>query len=44
MTPRTVMFMLPADMTVGEAIKIPDIKFSRIPIYQVIPIILLDSF
>ncbi|RJQ85931.1 MAG: HlyC/CorC family transporter [Desulfobacteraceae bacterium] len=34
MTPRTVMFTLPASMTVGEAIKIPDIKFSRIPIYQ----------
>jgi len=34
MTPRTVMFALPASMTVGEAIKIPDIKFSRIPIYQ----------
>jgi len=34
MTPRTVMFTLPASMTVGEAIKIPDTKFSRIPIYQ----------
>lgn len=34
MTPRTVMLMLSANMTVGEAIKIPDIKFSRIPIYQ----------
>ncbi len=34
MTPRTVMFTMPAGMTVGEAIKIPDIKFSRIPIYQ----------
>lgn len=34
MTPRTVMFTLPASMTVGEAIKIQDAKFSRIPIYQ----------
>ncbi len=34
MTPRTVMFTLPASMTVGEAIRIPDMKFSRIPIYQ----------
>lgn len=34
MTPRTVMFSLPSDMTVGEAIKIQDARFSRIPIYQ----------
>ena len=34
MTPRTVMFKLPARMTVGEAIKIPDIKFSRIPVHR----------
>jgi len=34
LTPRTVMFTLPASMTVGEAVKVPDIKFSRIPIYQ----------
>jgi CBS domain containing-hemolysin-like protein len=34
MTPRTVLVTLPADTTVGEAIKLPDIKFSRIPIYQ----------
>ncbi|MDZ7580364.1 MAG: CNNM domain-containing protein [Deltaproteobacteria bacterium] len=34
MTPRTVLFTLPASMTVGEAVKIPDIKFTRIPIYQ----------
>jgi CBS domain containing-hemolysin-like protein len=34
MTPRTVMFTLPASMTVGEAIKIQDTEFSRIPIYQ----------
>jgi CBS domain containing-hemolysin-like protein len=34
MTPRTVMFRLPAEMTVGEAAGIPDVKFSRIPIYQ----------
>lgn len=34
MTPRTVIFTLPANMTVGEAVKIPDIKFTRIPIYQ----------
>lgn len=34
MTPRTVMFTLPARLTVGEVIKVPDIKFSRIPIYQ----------
>ena len=34
MTPRTVMFALPADMTVGEAVKVPDMRFSRIPIYE----------
>jgi len=34
LTPRTVMFTLPASMTVGEAVKVSDIKFSRIPIYQ----------
>lgn len=34
MTPRTVMFMFPASMTIGEAVKVPNIKFSRIPIYQ----------
>ncbi|MFO8011166.1 MAG: CNNM domain-containing protein [Dehalococcoidia bacterium] len=33
MTPRTVMFTLPPDMTVGEVMeKYPDIKFSRIPV------------
>jgi CBS domain containing-hemolysin-like protein len=35
MTPRTVLFALPADMTVGEVMKrYPEIKFSRIPIYD----------
>jgi len=34
MTPRTVMFIMSARLPVGEAIKVPDIKFSRIPIYQ----------
>lgn len=34
MTPRTVMFMLPADMTVGEAVEVQDERFSRIPIYE----------
>jgi len=35
MTPRPVMFTLPADMTVGEVMKeYPAIKFSRIPIYN----------
>ena len=35
MTPRPVMFMLPAEMTVGQVMeKYPQIKFSRIPIYQ----------
>jgi len=35
MTPRTVLFTLLADMTVGEVIaKHPDIRFSRIPIYE----------
>lgn len=34
MTPRTVLFTLPADSTVGEVTKIPEIRFSRIPIYQ----------
>jgi CBS domain containing-hemolysin-like protein len=35
MTPRTVMFKLPADTTVGEVVAAyPDIKFSRIPIYR----------
>ncbi len=35
MTPRTVMFTLSADMTVGEVLKKhPEIKFSRIPIYD----------
>jgi CBS domain containing-hemolysin-like protein len=34
MTPRTVMSTLPASMTVGEAIKVSEIKFSRIPIFQ----------
>jgi len=35
MTPRTVMFTLPADMTVGEVMeKHPRIRFSRIPIYD----------
>ena len=35
MTPRTVLFTLPADMTVGEVVdKHPDIRFSRIPVYE----------
>jgi len=34
MTPRTVMFALPSDMTVGDAVKNQDARFSRIPIYQ----------
>ena len=35
MTPRTVMFTLPAEMTVGEVMeKHPRIRFSRIPIYD----------
>jgi CBS domain containing-hemolysin-like protein len=34
MTPSTVMFTLPASMTVEEAVKNADVKFSRIPIYQ----------
>lgn len=35
MTPRTVLFTLPADMTVGEVVgERPDIRFSRIPIYE----------
>lgn len=35
MTPRPVMFMLPADMTVGDVMaKYPETKFSRIPIYK----------
>ncbi|MGB9851834.1 MAG: CBS domain-containing protein [Candidatus Kapaibacteriota bacterium] len=35
MTPRTVIFACNADMTVGEAIKLPEIKiYSRFPIYQ----------
>jgi CBS domain containing-hemolysin-like protein len=35
MTPRTVMFALPATMTIGEVIaEFPDIIFSRIPIYH----------
>lgn len=34
MTPRTVLFTLPADTTVAEVVaKYPDIRFSRIPIY-----------
>ncbi|MFO7986188.1 MAG: hemolysin family protein [Desulfatiglandaceae bacterium] len=34
MTPRPVMFMLPAGMTVGEVMdQYPEIEFSRIPIY-----------
>lgn len=37
MTPRTVMFALPANMTIGEAIKLQDARFSRIPIYDVNP-------
>ncbi|NOX38704.1 MAG: HlyC/CorC family transporter [Calditrichaeota bacterium] len=38
MTPHTVMFTLPADMTVGEVLKkYPEIKFSRIPIYEKTP-------
>lgn len=35
MTPRTVMFMLPAEMTVGEVVDShSEIRFSRIPIYR----------
>lgn len=34
MTPRTVMFTLPADMTVGKAAEIRNARFSRIPIYE----------
>ncbi len=34
MTPRTVMFILPANMTIGEAVKLDDARFSRIPIYE----------
>jgi CBS domain containing-hemolysin-like protein len=34
MTPRTVMFTLPADMTVGQAAEIRNARFSRIPIYE----------
>ncbi len=38
MTPRTVMFTLPASMTVGEVLKnYPELKFSRIPIYDQSP-------
>lgn len=37
MTPRTVLFMLPADMTVGEAAEIQDVRFSRVPIYDQTP-------
>ncbi len=34
MTPRTVVFALPASMTVGEALAAhPEIRFSRLPIY-----------
>ena len=33
MTPRTVIFSLPASLTIGEAAKMPDIRFSRILIY-----------
>jgi CBS domain containing-hemolysin-like protein len=35
MTPHTVIFKLPAEITVGEVVaKFPDIMFSRIPIYR----------
>ncbi len=35
MTPRTVLFALPAEQTVGEALAAhPEIRFSRIPIYS----------
>jgi CBS domain containing-hemolysin-like protein len=34
MTPRTVLFTFPANMTVGEAIHFVDVRFSRIPIYD----------
>jgi CBS domain containing-hemolysin-like protein len=35
MTPRTVMFRLPATLSVGEVIEgYPDIQFSRIPIFR----------
>lgn len=35
MTPRTVIFSCNADMTVGDAIKLPEIKiYSRFPIYE----------
>lgn len=34
MTPRTVVFSLPADMSIGEAYQLPELwHFSRIPIY-----------
>ncbi len=35
MTPRTVIFSCPADLTIEEALKLPEIKtFSRFPIYE----------
>lgn len=35
MTPRTVLFALPADMTIGEAIEEhEDFRFSRIPVFR----------
>jgi len=35
MTPRTVIFACPADLTIEEALKLPEIKtFSRFPIYD----------
>ncbi len=34
MTPRTVMFSLPAATTVGEAVEIREVRFSRIPIFD----------
>ncbi|MDQ1333368.1 MAG: magnesium and cobalt exporter, family [Thermodesulfobacteriota bacterium] len=38
MTPRPVLFTLPADMTVGEVMsRYPKIRFSRIPIYDTGP-------
>jgi CBS domain containing-hemolysin-like protein len=38
MTPRTVLFTLPADMTVGEVVTThPSIRVSRIPIFDEFP-------
>lgn len=35
MTPRTVVFSLPLSMTIGEALKMPELQmFSRFPVYE----------